>query len=295
MSYRLSHFLFTFFRNNGETGVYLALSQDGLHWTELNNANPVLAPEVGGCLTRDPSICRGPDGTFHMVWTTAWGDPGFGIAHSRDLLHWSPQDFVAVNVDQPGAKNTWAPEILYLEDKALYLVIWSSTIEGRFPETLDNGDMNHRLYYSTTTDFRSWAPMRLYYDGGFNVIDGFLFKRGERYGMVVKDETLLPAAQKNLRVVWSQEGPFGPWLPAEPPFTDNHEAWAEGPAVVETGDGWLIYYDKYNNGGYGAVQTRDFKTFIPVNVSLPSGIRHGTILRIDSEIAAALQTSSRSC
>ena len=38
-----------------------------------------MKPEVGGKLMRDPSIARGKDGTFHLVWTTNWkGDKGFG-------------------------------------------------------------------------------------------------------------------------------------------------------------------------------------------------------------------------
>lgn len=280
MTHHSTAFLFAFFRKNGETGVFLASSNDGMCWQELNGGNPVLIPNVGGMLTRDPSICIGPDGRYHMVWTTGWGDRGFGLAHSEDLLTWSQQSFIPVNADEPAARNTWAPEISY--NNGEFLVVWSTTIDGHFQETLSNGDMNHRLYCSVTKDFQSWSPKRLYYDGGFNVIDGFLFRTPDRYGLIVKDETLLPVPQKNLRVVWSKDGPFGPWAPAEPAFTDTTDAWAEGPTVLNNGEGWLVYYDKYNDGGYGALQTLDFKTFKPLNVQLPEGIRHGTILRIDS-------------
>src|SRR5688572_16993225 len=63
--------VFSFFRNNGEDGLYLATSEDGLNWKALNGDRPLLKPEVGESrLMRDPSITRGPDGTFHMVWTT---------------------------------------------------------------------------------------------------------------------------------------------------------------------------------------------------------------------------------
>ena len=50
----------------------------------------------------------------------------------------------------------------------------------------------------------------------------------------------------------------------------------------QAGDRWLVYYDKYNKGGYGAVETRDFVTFTPVQTSLPKGIRHGTIVGVDA-------------
>lgn len=283
-------YVFSFFRGNGETGVYLALSEDALNWREVNGGRPTLIPQVGGRLTRDPSICRGPDGVYHMVWTTSWTDRGFGLAHSTNLLDWSEQRFVPVNADEPRARNTWAPEIAYDVATEHYVVIWATTIEGLFPETQVKGDRgyNHRMYVSTTRDFQSWTPKQLFYDGGFNVIDAFLFKKAERYGMIVKDETVEPVAEKNLRVVWSKGGMMGPWGPAGPAFTDNREAWAEGPSVIQVGDRWLIYYDKYNKGGYGAVETRDFVTFSPVAVTLPKGIRHGTILAVDDTTARAL-------
>lgn len=274
-------FVFSFFRDNGQAGVYLAFSEDALNWRELNGGQPVLVPQVGGKLTRDPSICRGPDGQYHMVWTTSWSDKGFGVAHSKDLLNWSQQQVVPVNADEPKARNTWAPEIFYDDATQQYVVIWSTTIEGLFPETQAQGDnrLNHRIYATTTSDFNTWTPKQLFYDGGFNVIDAFLFQKDGKYGMVVKDETVEPAAEKNLRVVWSEGGVMGPWGKAGSPFTDNRQAWAEGPAVIRVGDRWLVYYDKYNKGGYGAVQTRDFVTFEPVEVKLPTGIRHGTIVR----------------
>lgn len=36
---------------------------------------------------RDPSIARGTDGTFHLMWATNWkGDKGFDYASSKDLM-----------------------------------------------------------------------------------------------------------------------------------------------------------------------------------------------------------------
>jgi sucrose-6-phosphate hydrolase SacC (GH32 family) len=275
-------YVFSFFRNNGEKGVYLAVSSDALNWCEVNGGKPVMEPKVGGRLTRDPSICRGPDGLYRMVWTSSWNDKGFGTATSSNLLDWSEQVYVEVNRDEPKARNTWSPEIFYDDATQQYVVIWSTTIEGRFPETqvAAEAGYNHRIYVSTSKDFKDWTPKRLFYNGGFNVIDAFLFKKDGKYGMVVKDETREPVAEKNLRVVWSEGGFDGPWAKAEAPFTDNKEAWAEGPSVIRVGNRWLVYYDKYNKGSYGAVETRNFKTFKPVAVSLPKGIRHGTILAV---------------
>jgi hypothetical protein len=80
--------LFSFFRDNGQDGLYLATSPDGLKWAELKPpGKSFLQPQVGGKLMRDPCLALGPDGTFHMVWTTGWGQPPvIGLAHSTDLL-----------------------------------------------------------------------------------------------------------------------------------------------------------------------------------------------------------------
>jgi beta-xylosidase len=290
-----AQYVFAFFRDNGEAGVHLALSGDALNWRELNGGKPVLFPQVGGKLTRDPSICRGPDGAYHMVWTTSWKGDGFGVAHSTNLLDWSEQAYVAVNAAEPNARNTWAPEIFFDDATQQYVVLWATTITGLFPETQVKGDggLNHRIYCATTADFKKWTPKRLFYDGGFNVIDAFLFKKDGKYGLVVKDETVEPAPAKNLHVVWSEGGVMGPWGKVGPAFTDNRISWAEGPAVIQVGDRWLVYFDMYNKRRYGVVETRDFATFAPVQVTLPAGIKHGTIIEVDAATAQGLALRER--
>ena len=284
-------YAFTFFRDNGQDGVYLAVSSDGLNWQEVNRGKPILSPQVGGKLTRDPSITLGGDGLYHMVWTTSWTGDGFGVAHSKDLLTWSEQQYVPINKGDAKARNTWAPEIFYDSATERYIVIWATTRQGEFLETAAGGDdgYNHRMYATSTKDFVEWEPKKLFYDGGFNVIDAFLFKAQGRYGMIVKNETLKPMAEKNLRVVWSAGGAMGPWGDASVPFTDNRIAWAEGPTVLPVGDKWLIYFDEYNQGRYAAVETDDFQSFKKVDISLPVGVRHGTMLRIDAKTAERLK------
>src|ERR1044072_863596 len=75
-----SVYLFTSFRRNGEDGLRYAWSEDGYHWKEVPGT--FLKPSVGPSkLMRDPSLARGPDGVYHLVWTTGWKtDRGFGYA-----------------------------------------------------------------------------------------------------------------------------------------------------------------------------------------------------------------------
>ena len=85
-------YLFSYFKGNGEDGLHLAYSHDGLKWQALKNDKSFLTPNIGkDKLMRDPSICQGPDGTYHMVWTSGWWDRIIGYASSKDLVNWSEQ------------------------------------------------------------------------------------------------------------------------------------------------------------------------------------------------------------
>jgi hypothetical protein len=297
-------FLFSYFTLNGADGLHLAYSADGTTWLPLNGGRPVVTPAVTGAgisweewdtraaLMRDPSIVRGPDGVFHMVWTIAWADKGIGVAHSRDLIHWSEQKRIPVMDHEAAALNAWAPDLFYDEATRRFVIVWATSIPGRFPatdslaQTTSRGRADHRLYFVTTEDFVTYSPATLLYDGGFAVIDGTITKQGDRYVLVMKDETFYPE-RLNLRVAFSNRA-TGPYGPASPSFTDLH---TEGPSVLHTGGWWYVYYDEYTRGQYGAVRTRDFATFEPYSDSLrtPSGIRHGSAFLAPASVLRGLR------
>jgi beta-xylosidase len=276
--------LFTSFRKNGQDGLHLMWSRDGYTWTALKNDASFLEPKVGGKLMRDPNIIQGPDGTFHMVWTTGWTSNGLGYASSKDLLDWSPQQLVEVMTHEPKTRNVWAPELFYLAARQEFLIFWSSTIPGRFPETATNGDKgyNHRIYATTTKDFKTYSPTTLFYNDGFNVIDATIVQDGSRFVMLLKDETLNPP-QKNLRLAVSDK-PEGPYGKAAPAFTGKY--WAEGPTVIKIGDTWFVYFDRYREHRYGVATTKDFKTWNDESdkVSFPKDHRHGTVFRVSRAV-----------
>ncbi len=284
-------FLFSYFRANGEDGVHLAYSRDGITWLPLNGGRAVIAPGITGAgrgwqewnttaaLMRDPSILYGPDGMFHLVWTVSWTDHSIGVAHSRDLIHWSEQTRVPVMEHEPTALNTWAPDLFYDDATKQYVIVWASSIPGRFPATdtlaqiTSRGRADHRIYYVTTPDFRTYSPAKLLYDGGFAAIDGTITKANGTYYLVMKDETFFPP-HRNIRVAASQHA-AGPYGPASPAFTDKD---TEGPSVLHTGGWWYVYYDKYTRGQYGAVRTHDFVHWEQFSDSLHAlkGMRHGS-------------------
>ena len=278
-----SVFLFSYFKGNGEDGLHLAASADGLQWHTLRNDSSFLTPTVArDKLMRDPCILKGPDGYFHMVWTVSWKDRGIGYARSKDLISWSEQQFLPVMQQEPAAQNCWAPEINYDPVKKQYIIYWSTTIPGRFPETEGGGDYNHRIYYTTTKDFITLSKTKLLYDKGFNVIDASIVANGKEYLMFLKDETLKPVAQKNIRIARSKSIDGNYSAPGHP-ITGKY--WAEGPTAIKINGAWLLYFDKYTEHHYGLLRSTDLKQWedITSQLKFPAGARHGSLFTITKE------------
>jgi hypothetical protein len=289
--------LFSYFTGNGEDGLHLATSEDGLKWTALRGGASFLQPVAGeNKLMRDPCLLRGPDGIFRMVWTTSWTGGTIGYSSSEDLVHWTKQKTLNVMAAERTTANCWAPEIIWDESQRHYLLYWSSTVPGKYPvpDETERKDQsrpprNHRLYSTTTKDFETFTPTRLHYEPGFNVIDETLVQDGREWVMFVKNETEIPVPAKNIFLVRAPS-PDGPWTARSDPITPPG-LWVEGGTVVKIGDWWHLYYDIYREKKYGVMRTKDFKTWEDVSADLvmPKGIRHGTALRVPRGVVDLLK------
>lgn len=285
-------YLFSYFTVSGQDGLHLAHSTDGLHWEALNNGESLLTPMVGeDKLMRDPCIIQGPDGTYHMVWTTGWWDQHIGYAHSRDLVHWSEQKTIPVMEHEPTARNSWAPEVFYDDEQQEFLIFWATTIPGRHSEVAESESeqgLNHRIYYTTTKDFETFTPTSMFFNPDFSAIDSTILKHGGKYVMFLKNENPNPP-EKNIRVTVSENaaGPY-PTVVSDP-ITGDY--WAEGPTPLVVGDYVYVYFDKYRNHQYGAVRSTDLQEWEDVSdqVEFPSGIRHGTVFTVDAEFVEELK------
>ena len=276
-------FVSTSFQEPATEGLRFIYSHDGIRWDSIQGV--FLRPEVGvQKVMRDPSIVAGPDGTFHLVWTSSWrGDQGFGYSSSKDLIHWTPQRLIATGMDTTTV-NTWAPELFYDDVKRQFMVVWASCVPGKFPDCQEDHKNNHRLYYLTTKDFKTFSKPQLFYDPGFSAIDATLVKRNKNdYVMVVKDNS---RPMRNIKVAFATS-PYGPWSAASEPFT---ESFTEGPSTAKIGDWYYIYYDSYQHKIYGAHRTKDFKTFQNQTgtVSFPVGHKHGTVFMADEKLVEGL-------
>lgn len=259
-------------------------SYDGKKWNDLDTV--LLKPAVGNQrVMRDPSMIRDKNGTFHLVWTSSWrGDLGFGYASSKDLVNWTGQKFIPLMQFAPTAVNTWAPELFYDEVQDQFMVIWASCIPGKFDRGIEEDSNNHRMYVSTTRNFRDFGETKLFFDPGFSVIDAVIVKKGPKdYVLVLKDNT---RPERNLKVAFA-DNPMGPWKNISKPFSDK---FTEGPSVVKLKKEWLIYFDSYQKKIYEAVSTKDFKEFnnVTTEVQVPEGHKHGTIVPVKRKIVRQL-------
>lgn len=275
-----SVYMFAYFKNNGQDGLHLAYSNDGFTWNALKQDSSFLKPTVAkDKLMRDPCIIRGADDLFHMVWTVSWNDKGIGYASSKNLINWSEQRFIPVMQHEDSARNCWAPEITYDGKSKQYMIYWATTIANKYKADpkVENG-YNHRMYYVLTKDFKTFSKTKMLYDKGFNVIDATIVPNGKQFVMFLKDETREPV-QKNLKIATSKKINSG-YSEASKPITGNY--WAEGPTTLKINGTWIVYFDKYRDHKYGAVQSTDLKNWTDVSdrLTMPKGIRHGTIFTI---------------
>ena len=303
-------YMFTGHREPALDGLHLMYSYDGYHWKDIPGS--ILLPKVGNDnpyyvrerndfelgkyypqpMMRDPCILQGPDGTFHLVWTLAWaGEKAFGYSSSKDLIHWTPQREIPMMTDSL-TYNVWAPELFYDDEQEQFLIIWSSGIPRNKYTEADKLGQNgsHRMYYTTTRDFQTFAPTKPYHDPGFNSIDGYLLKRAKNdYVFILKDNR--KPGYSDLFCVFGKS-PYGPF---ENPTQKFAPTYSEGACCFKCGDEYLIYFDVYREARYGAVSTKDFKTFTPIDdkISVPKGQKHGTVFQVPEQILKDLLKSRK--
>jgi signal transduction histidine kinase len=268
-------YLFGYFTGMGDAGLKFAYSLNGYHWDVLNHGNVVLKPQAGDKLMRDPRLLRGPDGTFHMVWTAGWTGNFIGYASSKDLIHWSEQETIPVMTNYPAALNCWAPEIFWNARKEEFLIFWASTVSANSSRT--NLPGNHRIYCTTTKDFKKFSDAKLFYDPGFSVLNATIVSRTNRFYLIFKDDT-----QQRLRtaVADDPEGPFG----APGPLIENEGV--EGPVCFRSGNQLFTLFNILSETRYGGVRTSDMEHWddISPGIFLPPGSGQGSVLQLPGEM-----------
>ncbi|MDA3043938.1 MULTISPECIES: glycoside hydrolase family 43 protein [unclassified Campylobacter] len=275
-------------------GLHLAYSYDGYKWIALNNNKSILKPNIGkDKLMRDPSLIY-VDKTFHLVWTTSWNDRIIGYTSSKDMINFEKQEAIPVMLHESKAQNVWAPDLFFDETTSTFYILYSTTILGRhkqMPTSQKERKYNHRIYVTTTKNFQDFSISKLYFDPNFMPIDATVIKnpKNNMLIMFVKNENSNPA-EKNIRVTFSNSMQKGFPVDVSNPINFGSD-WVEGPAAIFIGKELFVYFDNYRNKKFNLVVSNDGGISWQDRtdkLSLPDGIRHGSVIKVNKKIVQNL-------
>ena len=159
--------------------LHLAVSSDGLNWSPLNQNNPVATPTAGMLGLRDPYILRKQDGTFVVLATDLRGrvfnlnNQYIHVWDSTNLTTFSNYRRVRLH-----SMNThsWAPQAFWVASRNQYAVIYSA----------HNGTRDVFMV-NYTSDFINMGSAQVFFDPGFNVLDGDVLVDGSNYYLSYKN------------------------------------------------------------------------------------------------------------
>lgn len=269
-----------------DEALHLALSTDGRVFVPCNDARPVLRGTVGTGRLRDPFIGLGPGGVFHLLATDGWTSPNIVHATSRDLLEWSPQRLIPVMAGVVGAHNAWAPEFFFDPATGDYHLIWSSVVDPDAPaegRDWQNVGQDHRIWHCTTRDFGEFSPAALFFDPGYSVIDATVAPHDDgRFLMAFKDERGVndTATEHKHILVTTFTRPRGGFTEPAGPVSP---AAVEGPAFFRRDEQWVLLFDHYLEGRYGAATSVDGATWQRAEIELPPGVRHASVVTVPAD------------
>lgn len=285
--------------------IYFAVSKDGITWSDLNQNNPVLTSVMGDKGVRDPYIIRSVDGgKFYLIATDLdirsskygndWGEmstqgsTSIMIWESTDLVNWSDQRMVDV-ASEVEAGAAWAPESIYDKVTGEYLVYWSSRVSA------DNFAKN-RIYLAKTRDFKIFTTPLVYVDLDMTVIDASIFKEGDTYYRLIKDESTLSInlSYSNKLLDYSNQTALGnSFIKITNMELESYTGGYEGPTMFKfiNQDKWCVLVDEYTKSKRGYIPfvsydisaVNSLKLMDDWQYLMPTGAKHGTVITITQE------------
>lgn len=287
MSANSSKFLFCYFTGNEpeKESINFALSEDGYHFTPLNNNKPFLFNEKGTKGIRDPYIFRDVEGGYYIIGTDMRSELGWAsnhalcVWHSDDMVKWEQYESIDMSEFLPCSCRSWAPEVFYNAEKQMYMIYWAN--QQHFPE--NDKWTNTVLWYAYTKDFRrlETEPAILYAPPcGKDAIDGDIIVHDGIYYLYYKDEN-----EKYCCFVYSDnlEGPYKE--PENKNITDFPDH-TEGCCAYHVGEKLIMIMDSYTKGYYVMQESTnytDFKALDSSMYSLDFSPRHGSVLPVSDE------------
>lgn len=285
---KLEKYLFAFFPSNSEEQLYFATGTDHLHFTDVNDGEPVLTSKIGDQGIRDPYLLRSAEGDhFYLIATdlkvqnTGWSTAQYGgslrmlVWESDDLVNWSEARLVDVGMDEDDFTQLgnvgclWAPEAIYDEKTGEYVVFWASmSKDQRYQVT----------YYSKTRDFVNFTTAKKYIDRGNlqHCIDTSMVKGNDGKYYRISADTNANGGSVSELILESSDSVLGEWTRLSnmreiQKGMKNYDKYkkdinvdfvggkVEGPELIKLNDGktFGLYMDNYGGIGYIPTTTTD--------------------------------------
>ena len=274
-AYVMSYFTESPSQQAANYGLHLAVSQDGLNWTPLNQNNPVATPTAGTLGLRDPFVFRKQDGTF-VVLATDLNGTNFSL-NSQYLHVWDSTNltsFTGYRRIRMHTLNThtWAPTAFWDAARGQYGIVYSA----------NNGTDVFMVNY--TTDFRTVTGNQVYFSPGFPVLDGDIVVDGSTFYLYYKNLSngLLYGAR-------SSTGAANSYTTYTSGLRQGNAI--EAPLLVKNneGNGWRLWGDSFSpvNNDYYAWSTSNVggNSWTVMNqrdYTPPMNSKHGSIVGISS-------------
>ncbi len=174
-----------------------------------------------------------------------------------------------------------------------FIIFWATTIPGRHTDVASSEKekgLNHRMYCTKTTDFKSFSPTEIFFNPDFSVIDATILPKNDKFHMFLKNENPNPP-EKNIRISVAEKASGVYPVNVSAPITGKY--WAEGPTALEIGEYVYVFFDKYRDHRYGAVRSKNMTDWEDVSdqVSFPAGVRHGTAFEVNYSILEGLKNN----
>ncbi|MCG8454050.1 MAG: hypothetical protein MI717_12810 [Spirochaetales bacterium] len=289
-------YLMAWFANTNDAhgeNMHYAFSTDALNWNTLidSQGNPRVVFDAYARSTvrmRDPYM-QFVNGKYHLVHTWGWDNKKAFHWESTDGIHWTGANggrsvydgqFQAVPVSNT-APNAWAPEFFY--DGSQFYVFWTSRdydLNGN--NQVDSDEEREKIFYRTTTDWRTFSEPALLFDPGFAVIDLTVIQEGDTIYGYYKTEH----GAHNQRHILKATGQTLIELSGTTDILPSVRG-VEGPQIIRTneGDDFILYYDYFADGGYwGASTSTDMNRWTSISTEFPPNARHGSVLSVPRRV-----------
>lgn len=276
-------YLFAYFRNdakstNGEN-IFYAVSKDGYNYESLNGGVPVASASQGTGHSRDPYIMKAQDGAeykYYLVATDAnttshYNNTGLHTWGSNDLITWNELANPQFATDKGGGTKTitnmcWAPEAIWDPVAEKYMVYFASN------EADSAANESAKIYYSYTTDFRTFSEKQVLFDPGYGVIDADITPYKNGYVMMYKKEASSGTGAKKVWYTFktgkSPSNSDGEYDAANAKvFESVTNTQAEGPQVfpISGTSSYGVLVDYFSDGGFGFSYTSDFESYSKIS------------------------------